>query len=655
MSIVKMKKFTLLTFESNKKKLMKELQGLSKVEFINLQDEEIIEKNNVLQGLTKYTVDSEYEECEDNLSKTKSALEFLEKHSPKKSLIKGLREEKEELTLEKLEEMFKRLDWIKSYERVKEKEGIILDLESKVASLKSEIEILTPWENLNVAFEELNSLKKAVSFLGTIPKAYEESLVAKLEPYYTKLISRKSNEISLLIICHKDNYEEVSEILREAGFSAFKTNYKEDPMKLILEFKHQIEELNSKKFFEIEEVAHLEEDTMKLQLAYEYFNNVKTRLNANKNFLKTKNTLAIQGWIGEEDSKDLIDICSKTLGEYHYLEFEDVKEEEIDVVPIKLKNNRVVAAFESVTSMYSYPKYNEVDPTPLLTPFYLIFFGMMMADAGYGLVMLIGTWAVNKFFNLEKGMKDFMKFFFYLSIPTIFFGLIYGSFFGDFIVLPTQIIDTNKDVTTVLVLSLILGVIQIFCGLAIKAYVLIRLGKVKDAIYDSFSWIITLISVGVLAGAIILKWASIYKTMAIIGMIIGMGMILLTAGRESKSIGAQLGQGAYALYGITGYVGDLVSYTRLMALGLAGGSIAGAMNLLISTLPGIGAILFGPLLFVFAHIFNLGLSLLSAYVHTARLQYVEYFGKFYEGGGKGFKPFSVKTKYIEIKENLGGK
>ena len=177
MSIVKMKKFTLLTFESNKKKLMKELQGLSKVEFINLQDEEIIEKNNVLQGLTKYTVDSEYEECEENLSKTKSALEFLEKHLPKKSLIKELREEKEELTLDKLEEMFDGLNWIKSYEKIREKEDDILNLEAKIVHLKNEIDVLEPWEDLNVAFEEVYSLKEAVSFLGTIPKSYEESLL----------------------------------------------------------------------------------------------------------------------------------------------------------------------------------------------------------------------------------------------------------------------------------------------------------------------------------------------------------------------------------------------------------------------------------------------------------------------------------------------
>ncbi|MDZ5034880.1 V-type ATPase 116kDa subunit family protein, partial [Clostridium perfringens] len=156
----------------------------------------------------------------------------------------------------------------------------------------------------------------------------------------------------------------------------------------------------------------------------------------------------IQGWIAQEDTEKLKSICSEILKDDYYIEFEEVKEEEIDDVPIKLKNGELVSAFESVTGMYSYPKYNEIDPTPLLTPFYLIFFGMMVADAGYGLIVLIGSGLALKFLNLDDSKKDFAKFFFYLSIPTIFFGLIYGSAFGDAIKLPTQIIDTNKDVNT---------------------------------------------------------------------------------------------------------------------------------------------------------------------------------------------------------------
>lgn len=147
-----------------------------------------------------------------------------------------------------------------------------------------------------------------------------------------------------------------------------------------------------------------------------------------------------------------------------------------------------------------------------------------------------------------------------------------------------------------------------------------------------------------------LGWPSVVKYIAIAAMIFGMIVIVLTGGRQEKTKGAQIGQGLYALYGITSYIGDLVSYTRLMALGLSGGCIAGALNLLMKSLTG-PAIILLPFLFVAAHVFNLLLGLLGAYVHTARLQYVEYFSKFYEGGGKAFAPFKASEKYMNLKEN----
>lgn len=651
MAIVKMNKFTLLTFESKRNELIKKIQELSKVEFINLQDEKILEDNQEFKDLSKYNIDSEYSKYEENLSKTKSALTFLEKYSPKKSGIKALMEGKIELTLNELEKKVESSNWIDSYNKVKEKENIIANLDMEITKLKNEIETLGPWESLDVAFEELDNLKKTTYFLGTIPKIYEETLLEKLSNSYIEIISRNSKDTNILLLTNKEHTEEVSEILREVGFSNFKTEHKEVPMKLILDWKHEIEELQSKKFFIKEEVSGYEEDLKNLQLVYDYYENKIRRMKASNNFLKTKNVSAIQGWIAEEDKSELEGICNKVLGKEYYLEFEEVKEEEIDDVPIKLKNGKLVSAFESVTSMYSYPKYNEIDPTPLLTPFYLIFFGMMIADAGYGLTMLLGTTIALKFFKLEDSMKDFMKFFFYLSFPTIFVGAIYGSFFGDFIVLPTKILDPNIDINTVLILSLTLGVIQILCGLVIKAYSLIRIGLIKEAFYDAISWMITLISIGLLVAAKSLNWPSFLATIFMVTMIIGMATIVLTNGRDAKTKAGQIAAGAYELYGISGYVGDLVSYTRLMALGLSGGSIAGAFNLLINTLPGVAGLLFGPLLFVLMHIFNLALSLLGGYVHTARLQYVEYFGKFYEGGGKPFKAFKTSEKFVKIKRN----
>ena len=222
------------------------------------------------------------------------------------------------------------------------------------------------------------------------------------------------------------------------------------------------------------------------------------------NFLKTNNTITIQGWCPVEDNEKLKEICNEQLKDDYYITFEDVKEEEIDDVPIKLSNHKLSRTFESVTEMYSYPKYNEVDPTPLLVPFYLVFFGMMVADAGYGIVMLVVAFCAMKFIKLTKKNEDFARFFFYLSFPTIFFGLIYGSFFGDAVKIP-GLIDPSRDINTILGMSIVLGVIQIFFGLGIKAYVLIKDGKKKDAFYDVGAWIITLVSIGLLAGSIMLN------------------------------------------------------------------------------------------------------------------------------------------------------
>ena len=651
MAIVKMKKFTLLTFESKKPKILKEIQGLSNVEFINLQDDDFLQKYEFLKDLSKDNEEEERSKYEDNLSKAKFGVEFLKKYAPKKSGLKTLREEKLTLTLDELDEKFNSFNWMESYEKAREKEKELAALDSQITKLQSEIDILIPWGDLDIAFSELKALKSTSYYLGTIANNYEETLYEELSNCYIEVISRSSKEINILILVNKEYEGNILETLRSIGFNSFKTEYSDVPLKLILDFKHQVEEIESKKFFVKEEIADFEEDLKRLELAYDYFATKVERNKVSNNFLRTKNICAIQGWIAEEDSEELRSICKNTLNEDYYIEFEDVKEEEIDEVPIKLKNGELVSAFESVTGMYSYPKYNEIDPTPLLTPFYLIFFGMMVADIGYGLLVLIGAFVALKYLKLSDSMKDFAKFFFYLSFPTIFFGFVYGSFFGDAIKMPFQLIDTNKDVMTIVVLSLALGVIQIFFGLFIKVYSLVRIGKGKDALLDAGSWIITLISIGGFAAVKFLGLPSFLGTIFIVTMIIGMILIVIAGGRAEKSFGAKAGQGLYNLYGITSYVGDLVSYTRLMALGLAGGSIAGALNLLIHTLPGVAAVVVGPVLFVLFHIFNLGLSLLGAYVHTARLQYVEYFSKFYDGGGRPFKAFKSSEKYVRIKRN----
>ena len=648
MAIVKMNKFTLLAFESKKDALLERLQGFSSAEFIDLQDENLQEKNEILKGLTKDVVDSDITKWEDQLSKVKFALQFLQNYVPKQSMIKSLRTEKLSLSLSELENKVKLSKWEDIYDKVKSKDDELTKLENEKTKLHGIVQSLQPYENFDAPLGSLKGLEETVYFLGSVANQYEEAVKSELNDCYVEIVSNNNQDTYLFALCNKDNAENATEKLRGFGFTPFKTEEEEAPLKLIHEYNERISLIESDKFIIKEELAGYDDELKKLQLAYDYYNNIVGRKTAATKFLKTESVSLIQGWVPVKHNEKFTKIAKEVLGQDYYLNFEEVKEEEIDDVPIALENNDLNAAFEDVTSMYALPKYNEVDPTPVVAPFYLIFFGMMVADMGYGLLMLIGTIFALKFFKFDDGMKKMVKFFHYLSYPTIAFGAIYGSFFGDLFPNLPRLLNTSTDVMSILVLSVVFGAIQIFFGLGMKAYVLCKLGRPLDALMDAGSWALTLISLGVMAAGIFLDMPTV-KTIGIVGSIIGALAIVLTQGRMMKSTGGKIGQGLYELYNITGYVGDLVSYTRLMAIGLSGGSIAGAVNMIMGMVPGaIGAFLVGPLIFIIFQTVNLLLSLLSGYVHTLRLTYVEYFGKFYDGGGKAFKPFETQNEYINL-------
>ena len=390
MAIVKMNKFTLLGFESQKAELLEKLQGFSEVEFINLQDEDILEKNEMLKDLSKDNSDSEYAGCEDKLSKAKFALEFLSNYIPQKSGLKALKEGKRELSLKELEEKVNSVDWEAICQKVSEKESEISAVDNKMTKLEGIIDTMKSWEALDVSFEELNSIKLP-HFLGTVPKQYEEALDSEFTDCYFEKISTNNQDVNFLIICDTEKQEDVAERLRGFGFSQFKTDLTDVPLKIIHDNGDEIEKLKSKKFFISEELAALEEDYKTLELVNEYYGNIVLRKNAVENFLKTENVMIIQGWVPVDEKERLNGILKAVLGENYYVAYEDVKDDEMDIVPTKLKNNELNTAFEDITQMFSTPRYDDIDPTPFVTPFFLLFFGMMVADVGYGLLMLIAS------------------------------------------------------------------------------------------------------------------------------------------------------------------------------------------------------------------------------------------------------------------------
>ncbi|HAT4167301.1 V-type ATP synthase subunit I [Clostridium perfringens] len=648
MAIVKMNKFTLLAFESEKEKLLKKIQSSSEVEFINLQDEEKVEGNEVFESLSKDDLDAETTLIEENVSKTRSALDFLKEFVAEVGGLKALKAGKESLTLDELEVKVENSNWEVVYSEVKKMERELATLENEKTKLLGEIEILEPWQSFDAPLGELNNFKKVVAFLGVISSQNLENMKNEIESEfkesYIEVISNTDQDSYVFVMTMKERAEEMDEVLKNFGFSAFQTKYKEKASVLVEEFKLKIQEIEAQKSDLKGVLSNYREEKRTLELAYEYYSNILLRKEASENFLKTDRVVVIQGWVPKNDNSSLEGIIQSSVGDMYYLELEEVKEEEVAEVPVKLHNKGPAAAFDSITEMYSLPRYDEIDPTPLLTPFYLVFFGMMVADLGYGLVLFVGSLLAMKLLNLDEAQEKFAKFFMYLSIATTIAGAVFGTAFG-FELKSIGLINPSKDTNLLLILSVGFGVIQIFFGLFIKAYMLIRDKQYLYALFDVGSWIMLLIGLPMIFfdGPISL----VGKVLAIVGSI----LIILTQGRDEETKGAQIGQGLYALYGITGYVGDLVSYTRLMALGIAGGSIAAALNLIIGMFPGIAVIIVGPLFFIAAHTFNMLLSLLGAYVHTARLQYVEYFSKFYEGGGKAFTPFRTINKFITIKRN----
>jgi len=312
-----------------------------------------------------------------------------------------------------------------------------------------------------------------------------------------------------------------------------------------------------------------------------------------------------------------------------------------------------LSPFEMLTEMYSLPKYDEIDPTPWMTPFYYVFFGMMVADLGYGGLMALVTTIGLHFFRLPKGTKRFMKLFQTLSGPTMIWGLIYGSFFGA--TLPFHLLSPAKDFMAIFGLSMIFGGIQLFTGLYLAAKENIRKKDFLAAVNQGFSW------QGLLAGLLVAaagNWLFTAPALVTLGLIIaglsGLLIVIVPIIKGKSKVGGFF-MGIYDLYGVTSYIGDFVSYSRLMALGISGGSIAAAFNLLVGYMPPVARFSVGIILLVILQALNIFLSLLSAYVHAARLQYVEFFGKFFTGGGRAFDTFKPSEKYVDFEKENGGK
>ncbi len=565
----------------------------------------------------------------------------------------------------------KRLITDEDYNTVKEANDELLRLASEINSVKKSIASDTAaiarlrgmiegyelWKSFEPPLS-YSGTRNTYAFIGTIPNLIDfDEFAAAAEAEFSEIYIEKINSgierIGIFVVCERTARFKVEDFVRKYGFSKPSFTLSENTAAAeIVNLEKEIALLQTKIKNSEKDLNQFAAEKSRLELFYDYLLIRKERYETRQMLLQTKSSVILQGYIPAEKAEGLKEEIEKSFDCY----MEIITPDETEQLPVLFENNAFVTPVEPVVEMFSMPSRDDIDPNPVMSVFYYLFFGLMLSDAGYGLLLLLGGWFISKKYKPDGTMGKMIKLFTVGGAFTMFWGALFGSWFGDLIPKIAEtffntkigamgIYDPIADPMPLLILSMILGVIHLFAGMGLNFYNLARHGKWKEAIFDVGFWYLLLIGLIMLIGG-----GMIMKTGTAIAIIGALGLIL-TQGRDKPNIFMRIFGGVGSLYDITSYLSDLLSYSRLLALGLA----TGVISMVVNTMAALGGkSVLGVILFIvvclIGHTMNILINTLGAFVHTNRLQYVEFFKKFYEGGGIPFKPFGINTKYAKFKE-----
>ena len=654
MSVSKMKKLTVFAHKEQLDELMAKLVRLRCVEISSHTD-----TPEESDGLEALNCDARRMELEASLSDISRAINLLD---PLVQKSKGLFAQKMNVDID---------SFVKRghSDRARKTVSLALSAEERLNAIRdtrvklyADITAATPYVNYDMPLDFCGT-DTTDGFLGVLPPATDLDACGKelfKAGAIAQILQTDKNGIYTVFYCHRSDSAEVNALLSSYGFlKASFPGASVSAKELIKQANRDLLQLDAEEKALREKLVELAKSLDAIEVLYDIEATELVTVEQKLKLGATESVAVINGWIPVRREAAVEGFLEKFDCAYDI-----TAPSEDEIPPVLLENNGFASNFEWVLGMYSYPLYGRFDPTFIMSIFYFFIFGIMFADVGYGLLLVLGCFGAVAFLKPGKGLKRALKMFGYCGISCTVFGVLFGSYFGDFplafmrnilgmpedqlpnlSLIPTTeanlavLMDPLQNPMGFLVLALGVGVVHLVAGMAVKFFILCRDGQVWDAIFDIASYWVLFAGIGLLfVNSTVGMWVSLFAV----------AVIVLTHGRNEKNLFMKFGKGLLGLYDLVSYASDLLSYSRILALGLSASIIGQVVNILGTMLgPTVAGFIMLVAVFLVGHLLNLAINVLGTFVHTARLQYIEFFGKFYEDGGIPFEPAVPSEKYTE--------
>ncbi len=653
MAIVKMKRLSVVGFRTDEAAVMDALQRMGGVQV----EDALRSQGEQPAASLRLPLQEEIASVDACIALVKDTLLSLERVSPAKQ---GMLYVRPDVSVRRLARDAADEELLCACRRVRACEDEHASLRARDTRSAAQRARLAPWTDLAAPLNELADTRSTRCLPGLIPASAMAAAAPLLDANdlcALHEVSRGRDGVYALALAHREQADAFFEGLRALGFARVSfagtgpDGGPEAPAMTAAQLLAAYDELAAQT---LRERAALEERIAQevalrgdLRVLSDKLVSQRERLEAGLRLAATRDTFYLTGWCLAAQAAG-VEGKLRALCEELYVEFADPAADED--VPTAMVNNGFVTPFESVTTMYTPPTSSEVDPNGLMAPFFAMFYGMMVSDAGYGVVLALGAFLYVKYCKPRGMVKSVAQVLVFGGISTLIWGSLFGGWFGLSVTKATPFLglfywfSPMDNPMQMLILCYGLGLLHMFTGMSIKAYRFIREGDFFGAVVDVFSWMALILGlIAMVAGGSLPALKSVGTVM----MIAGTGTILLFKARGEKNLLKRILSGLGALYGISGYLSDVLSYSRLFAMGLATGIIGMVFNKLA------GLLLASPVGFIFGiavlavgHTFNIAINALGAYVHACRLQYIEFFSRFFDGGGRLFTPLTVKGRYV---------